>query len=294
MNKQHEYNPDLPKWLNYMVAINNTKDIDPTYEVFKGLIPLVGESTVKKMLVSMLMFYDTGVACQLTETPDDQYWAKVDEIYPTAKRGKARRHFRGENGRKSIESIKKFWTPEQFWDAMYADNYTKIRKNFDPVSGFGDYFIWKYADFCDRVFDTPVDMSSAVQYLPKEPRRGAKIIAEEMGLSNPDDFDATIKYCLDECEKIGLKASPSFDRPISVLEIETCYCGYKHLVEGDDWAGSDLDKVHDSLNGIPGRLADAMRKLAPARVPKNYFQVPGKKTDKVTQKVESAFDLFTF
>jgi hypothetical protein len=280
------YNDNHPQWLNFTKAIVQTGDIDPTYYAFNGIRNDIGEKDVKKMLVSMLMFYDIGVACQLTETPDNKYWDKVVDIYPGCRRGSERRHFRGDNGRKSIESIKPYGSPDQFWDAMYAKDYISIRNKFKNISGFGDYFIWKYADYCDRVFGMPVDMSGAIKFLPGEPREGSKIIAEEMGLSDISNFEATIKYCLDECGKIDLIAPPIFERPVGLLEIETCYCMYKHTVNGNDYVGHDILDKHNVLENVDSDLAKGMIKYLPAKLSRNYFPDISNKSKSV--------DLFNF
>lgn len=284
MRDQFNYDSNLPHWLNFMVAINNTGDIDPTYYAFRGIRNDLSDKDVKKMLVSQLMFYDIGISCMLTETPDDKYWDTVDEIYPTCRRGKERRHFRGENGRKSIASIKPFGSPDKFWDAMYADNYIDIRNNFKNISGFGDYFIWKYADYCDRVFDMPVDMKGAIKFLPKEPRLGSVIIANEIGLDDPDNFEAVMKHCIEECNKIGLLAPPAFNRPVDILEMETCYCGYKHVMAGTDYVGSDIIDNIKALKLIDSPIAEKMIKYLPKPLARDYF--PTKK--------EESIDLFNF
>jgi Alpha-glutamyl/putrescinyl thymine pyrophosphorylase clade 2 len=264
----------------------DTGDIDPTYYAFRGIRQDLGEKDVKKMLVSMLMFYDIGVSCQLTEVPDDAYWCKVEKIYPDCRRGSERRHFRGENGKKSIASIKPFGSPDKFWDAMYAKDYLTIRENFANISGFGDYFIWKYADYCDRVFDMPVDMSGAIKFLPGEPRDGSKIIANEMGLKDENNFEATIDYCLSEARGIGLKAPPAFERPIGLLEIETAYCMYKHAVTGNDYVGNDILNKHLVLSKVDSKLAKTLIKYLPPILHRYYFPQ--------TKKMEPVADLFSF
>lgn len=284
MKDTFDYKDSQPHWLNFMEAIVNTGDIDPTYYAFRGIRNDLSDKDVKKMLVSMLMFYDIGVSCQLTEVPDDQYWSKVEEIYPTCRRGSERRHFRGENGRKAIESIKPYGSPDKFWDAMYADNYIDIRNNFKNISGFGDYFIWKYADYCDRVFDMPVNMDGAIKFLPKEPREGSRIVAEEMEMQPVDDFESTIKYCLDECAKINLLAPPAFNRPVGLLEIETCYCMYKHTMRGNDYVGHDIMDKINVLKSVDSNIAAKMLPYLPKALRRDYF--PDKSEDKV--------DLFNF
>lgn len=281
-----DYDSTQPRWLNFVKAIVDTGDIDPTYYAFRGIRKDLGEKDVKKMLVSMLMFYDIGVACQLTEVPDNKYWDAVESIYPDCRRGSERRHFRGENGRKSIASIKPFGSPDKFWDAMYGKDYITIRDNFKNISGFGDYFIWKYADYCDRVFDMPVNMEGAIKFLPGEPREGSKIIAREMSLKDENNFEATIAYCLSETNKIGLMAPPAFERPVGLLEIETAYCMYKHAVTGNDFVGNDILNKHHVLKNVDSSLAKTLIKYLPPILSKDFFPQ--------TKINESTVDLFSF
>lgn len=291
-----EYDHNQPQWLNYVKALSVTGEIDPTYYAFKGVRKELGDDMVKKLLTGMMMFYDMGVACLLAETPDAKYWEKVDEIYPTCKRGAGRRHYRGENGKKSIADIKRHGTPVDFWNAMSDSTYMGIKRKFDDVSGFGDYFIWKFADFSDRVFEANIDMLGAEKFLPKEPRNGARIIAKEMNLPDPENFEATIKYCLEETTKAGIMASPGFERPLGLLEIETCYCGYKHQTEGDDWVGKDILNHHTSLASIEGDIAKVLAKHLPAKLPRDYFpdlNGKGRQTETV-KPTKTTVDLFSW
>lgn len=282
MTEKFKYNDDNPRWLNFMQAIVETGDIDPTYYAFRGIRSDIGDDRTKRMLVGMLMFYDIGVASQLSEIADvEEFWKTVHAIYPTCRRGSERRHFRGNNGLKSIASIQKYESPVAFWDAMYDASYLGIKENFKNVSGFGDYFIWKYADYCDRVFDDNVNMTGAIKYLPKEPREGSIIVAREMGLAKEDDFEATIEYCLDACRNIGLMAPPAFNRKVGLLEIETCFCMYKHAVTGNDYVGHDIIDKHNTLALIGSPLSKQMATHLPKILVDDYFPIDKSKSTKV-------------
>ena len=260
------YNPNEPNWVNLMVAYNLTGDIDPTYFALHKLAQTEPQLT-KRLLVVYSLFYHMGFACRAAESPNTFQF--VVENYATAPRGKSRRHFRGNAGQATLKYLSS--KPlEQWFDEWYDPEYHNLVTKFKPVPAFGDYFIWKYADFYDRVFNMPVPLNdSHLVHLPKEPIKGAKLIAELEGINY--NLKHVFGMIQTAANRNLLNAVPDYQRRFGIAEIETFLCGVRHSYTGTDYVGKDIDTARNALDG-QGDLAQQLQSYLPPAVPKGWYR----------------------
>lgn len=260
------YNPNEPNWVNLMVAYNQTGDIDPTYFALNKLAKKDPDLT-KRLLVVYSLFYHLGFACRAAES-QNAYQYIIDN-YATAPRGKSRRHFRGKAGQAALDYL--INRPLESWfDSMYDPEYHNIIAKFKVVPSFGEYFVWKYADFYDRVFNMPVPLDcSHLKYLPKEPIKGAKLIAELEGIEF--NLERVFGVIQTAANRNLLLAVPDYQRPFGIAEIETFLCGVRHSYTGTDYVGKDIDTARCALEGY-GDLAQELQSYLPSIVPNGWYR----------------------
>lgn len=270
-----EYNPDQPFWLNHAKATIITDDLDPVYVGVQRSMSQLGEAKTHRFLTAMVLYYHIGLACQITDSSDDlNFWEVMEANYEGTKRGTERRYFRGEQGTRSLNYLKKtFKTPTDFITGLYRPKYSQLMTAFEPVPAFGPYFVWKIQDFYDRILSMPIEPDTCVLHLPGEPLKGMELVRKEMGL---DGY--TVKQMFDYMEAAlhlegVVTAPPLHDRPVDIREIETCMCMLKHYYNGSDYVGKDLVDKYESLEGY-GETADLIRSHIPKPVSREFFSPP--------------------
>lgn len=274
-------------WLELFKALVETEELDPVYTILYRARKDVGDDAIKRFLVGQMCYYNVGLSAELSDVGSDRFWEHVQALYPTCKRGSERRHFRGENGRKSIASMMQYGSPEAFFDKMYAPTYAGIRKNFDKVSGFGPYFQWKALDFFERIMGMPVDASDAWQHLPKEPFKGLALVAKEEGLEGLS-VERQLATLVESAQGAGLQCPPDFKRLVGIQELETLLCAYIHYHNGTYRPGEDIDRCYDLLSGVEG-----LGRVLIQHVPEKVTQVYPKYGQKVVEETSgSLFDMF--
>jgi hypothetical protein len=191
----------------------------------------------------MLMFYHLGEAVKAAAVGEKHFYEHVQDNYDTCKRGTERRHFRGAAGRASIASIIQAFpaSPAAAVRSLHAPLYPTLRANYaNRLAGFGDYFIWKAADFTDRIFDLPIDYSQALKFMPNEPIKCAKTVWPDQPVQQ------TLDMVVEEIKQYP--APPGRDRPCGVSEAETVLCMLKgYFITKTHVIGDDINDKHDDL-----------------------------------------------
>jgi hypothetical protein len=233
-------------------------DLDPTYSMLVKARDLYGDEWAARFCLHMLMFYHVGEASFAAQLDGREFWEYVEDSYPTCKRGTERRHFRGEAGRASIASLKsKFLTtPGNALRAFHRPTYPEFHRAVqNGATGFGDYFIWKWADYLHCVFEQPIDLSEAYKYMPSEPAKCAKAFWPEL----------TLKQSLDRVvDEIKQYSDPfTNSRPCGVSEAETILCMMKgFFITKSHRLGDDLLDKHKALVGTTlGELLPPVQNL---------------------------------
>lgn len=175
-------------WRRFTELTIKTNDLDPMYPVFRGLSKDRNPRWMSRFIMYFLMFYDAGGAYEAAEARD--FWAHVKKVFPTAKRGTERRHFRGVNGLRAIAKME-HTDPQEILQEWYDSEYRYMEGNIrEGWAGcqMGPYFIWKLFDIFNMI-GLPVSLSraEALKFMPEEPRKAAEMFFP--GLSFPDALE---------------------------------------------------------------------------------------------------------
>jgi hypothetical protein len=234
-------------WTNFAVNLVKTGEIDPPYEViYKGGLSY-GDEWAERFALHYFLFYDLGGAarCANDTTP---FWSYVTNGYHLFKRGKSRRHFRGENGARAIRLLLEYPTAGDVFAALYqptyAGMYHHIQDNFDGCQ-IGDYFRWKLMDIFDRCLGRHVSLSmpEALKFLPETPRKGAKQFFPN------DSLTTALMSVVRTISHLPAPGNPN--RPCDLPEAETILCAMYGARKGTYRFGMDLDHRREELKDFP-------------------------------------------
>lgn len=227
------------KWLEHAQKLIKTEELDPVYVLMsRAQIPMEMKG---RFFTALWMFYDETTALELSVFEGPDFWRQALKKYETARRATERRHFRGTGGLRCLESMQKFVgseRPENFTHNLFAPTYMGVKQKVEKyLWGFGDYFVWKIADVQDRVFGFACDFDEAYSYLPKLAKKGFLLIEqqaeEEVGASF-GSLEEVARDCVKYAQQSGLMAPPSYDRLVTIQEIETVACSWRKINSGSD------------------------------------------------------------
>ena len=234
-------------WQTFARETIRINDLDPTYEMLRNARKDCGDEWVERFCLHMLMFYHVGEAELAANLVGKDFWDYVEDTYETCKRGTERRHFRGKAGREAIASLKPAFLTDPgsairaFYRPTYPELYRAIREG---ATGFGDYFIWKWADYLQCVFDMPIDLTEAYKYMPSEPAKCAKAFWPDLTLNQAlNTVVREIKQYPDPFSK---------SRPCGVSEAETILCMMKgYFITKSHTIGDDILEKYEQLADSP-------------------------------------------
>lgn len=239
-------------WKAFARKLFELEDSDPIYmSLGRADIPVYQK---KRFMAAWVTFYNPGVAAKASELSSDKYWPYIYKIFPTAKRGSERRHFRGAQGHDALDSWQKmFPLPSKMVDYMEGKNYFEVKKNAETVLRIGPYFVFKFADVQERVFRKPCYFPpEAAAHSPDVPQQGAKLIFPDKTVLQA--YNTIADYMNDE----GMKSPPWYDRPMNMQEAETVCCVMKQYLHGK-WAPyTRTAKAVKSLLATPSDTAEGM------------------------------------
>lgn len=168
----------INSWQRFAHVTVESNDLDPMYQMMRGMRSVKGDDWTARYCMHFLMFYHAGEAVRAAE--EQWTWGQYEYEFDSLKRGTERRHFRGAQGRNALKRLQEASrSPQEAFAYMVAPNYTALRALFSRgrFAGccFGDYFAWKVLDLQTRVFDGRISLSveEACQYLPSEPIQAA-------------------------------------------------------------------------------------------------------------------------
>jgi hypothetical protein len=249
-----------------------TGDIDPTYWAIHRARSVFGHGWATRFAVAMLCYYHTGTAAQAADYEGDDFWSFINDQYKTAPRAAERRHWRGQQGINSLNSMYQFSpNPDEFFQKIadksegYYWGVKKVCENH--LKGFGAYFVLKICDYMDRCLDLPINQKYAGLdvNLPTLPAQAASLLCP--GEPIPRAF---LIACA-RVQELGLLAPPLFDRPVGPAEVETILCDWKRAKYGNHVVGDDVADKRESLVGY-GPHAERMIELFPPAFPLNTFR----------------------
>lgn len=240
-----------------------TKDLDPVYVLlYEARLGWLQPNLLERWLLAYWCFYHVGTASWITEgitEGDVGYWVRLEQAaaskdYP---RSSERRHFRGENARKSVE-----WLKARGLQALFLPLSQPREGRPLPVSqvvsyvqtwvGFGPWIAFKVADMLERLGITKVEFDlETVMY--DSPAKAADLMYETY-------FNSAGKGFVDLPKNVGKwaverilselgkeKAPPRYERPINVQEVETILCKWGSYRKGHYKLGEDIEHCKRGL-----------------------------------------------
>lgn len=228
-----------------------SEDLDPIYVMlWRAKLP---RSQLRKWLIAYWCFYHAGTASVLSETPCKDFFRTMRGMVPgtTWPRGTERRHFRGENGIKSVAFLHKHYgTPTNLFHYLIVGEPLSLSESMERVErwrGFGPWISFKVADMLERldlcrIEFRPEDVFSMFE----SPRKGAKDVAGRLG--GPEGDRAFLWAYEALTEELGeLRAPPRYERRINIQEVETILCKYHSYLGGHYPPGKDLREIREGL-----------------------------------------------
>lgn len=222
-------------------------EIDTPYVFAANVLPVKGQDWTERMLLYYFLFYDLegAVNCANARAP---FWEYVEGQYAVAKRGKARRHFRGQAGAEACNQLGKIGAPKEVWNALYCPSYDKlathIKANFQGCQ-IGDYFTWKLMDIFDRCLGMPVSLSldETIKWMPDTPRKGVRQMWKADAIS---DVLNRVVGAISDIDAPGLPT-----RKCNFAEAETILCAMYGYNKGTYKVGDDIRSRHEQLAPWP-------------------------------------------
>ena len=233
----------------------------------------LSESELRRWLISYWCFYHVGTASWAVDG-GGAYWDRMREaagskVYP---RSAERRHFRGENARKSVEYLYSRGSYGLWLDVLQAgptaaDVVTAVQQ----WQGFGPWIAFKVADMVERLGIRPVrfDLATAMYDAPRE---GAELLYNSEGKPGSKYTEVpewAVGRILDELRfdtptvrgdpkttgtfsfSGATMAPPRYERQINVQEAETILCKWKSYMNGRYHVGEDVAAVRKGLLRFP-------------------------------------------
>lgn len=241
-------------WRSFANKLFELEDADPGYMMLARAKLTYAQKL--RYVLAWCTFYNIGVAATACGYEGWQFYAYLRSVYPTAKRGSERRHFRGQAGLKAIKQWQeKYPKPEAMIEACFGATYLDVRKNMKCMAQMGDYFYWKMADIQDTVFHEPVDFTGCEKYMPNVPKQGADMIAEleSTCFVLPLTMCTVTKHVSTLCHPFKPR------RPLALQEAETVCCVFKQHVAGKYKFGFRSAKAWNSLLQAPDAGAAGLR-----------------------------------
>ena len=244
-----------------------TGDLDPVYTMLYRAN--LSTELLHRFLLGYWCFYHVGVAAQLVECKAEQFFERAIALVQNGKgtpRGVERRHFRGEDG---LKSLNYFYTtyrdPNQALSDLIQNcagkNVSDVLEFVKRWPEFGPWIGFKIADMLERVAGVPITFRSETLTLYKAPTDGAKVWCANEGLDFEQLGIPGVVALLEEKFE-GYKAPPRYDRPVDVQECETILCKWHSHLNGHYPVGKDSREIHHHLNGW-GSLAESLQKYVP-------------------------------
>jgi hypothetical protein len=244
-----------------------TNDLDPVYVIlWEAALP---EDTLKRWLLAYWCYYHMGTASWIAYQKD--FWGAMETAtHSQFPRGRERRHYRGENARKSVlylreQGVSGLWLP------LLEPREYSLREVSEVVRkwvGFGPWIAFKVADMTERLGLIRVKFDVASAMYEGSPTEGALRLweAHNPGLDPRREPGGTSAWAVGQVlgELGELKAPPRYERPINVQEVETTLCKWSSYMKGHYRIGEDIDACHNGLlrffkSGVSQRLLRAYR-----------------------------------
>lgn len=251
-------------WQEFAVQLVESKDLDPVYVMLSRAE--LDQNKLKRWLLAYWLFYHAGVASWIADHDPHMFFEACANVYKDAPRGFERRHFRGENGEKSIKWLIEFADyAEHIVDWIVDEgpqDFIEVSERVQQMYLFGPWIAWKVADMLERLLRVQIDFSNADLAIYEEPRKGAALILLGDAEVPMNSTDMRIAVTAVSNVLKQFHAPPHFDRPINIQEVETVFCKYKAHFNGHYPLYNDSRELRHALLDW-GELAESMIPFVP-------------------------------
>ncbi len=232
-------------------------DLDPLYIAIHEA--QLEPETLHRFLLAFWCFYNAGTASWITGLPskyEDAYWTRMEtaagsKLYP---RCHERRHFRGENARKSVAFLKEKGIKELFYplvnreEKKLSTDVADVMQYVKTWYGFGPWIAFKVADMVERLGLSKVEFDKGSMFLFDSPQEGAELL---WSIEHPGEEETkgigtwAVNRILEELGDYD--APPRYERKINAQECETVLCKWKSSMGGHYELGEDVVGLREGL-----------------------------------------------
>lgn len=223
-------------------------DLDPVYTLVWNA--RLEPSKLREWLLAYWSFYHVGTASWIVDQPS--YWKAMETAAGSKDwpRSSERRHFRGENARKSVAYLKSRGVADLFRPLEQSRTADECIRRVREWVGFGPWIAFKVADMVERLDIAPVRFDLAQLRLFDSPAKGAELAWERYGAGEkPKDVtpwavDSILSHLgrrlTSAGRESGYLAPPRFERALNAQEAETILCKWKSYLGGHYHVGEDV------------------------------------------------------
>lgn len=222
-----------------------TNDHDPLYV---GLTRWgVRGARLRRFMVAYWCCYSVGASWHISQHSGSRFWDTLEtaaaNMEPSPLGGRwprahERRHWRGQKCVESVWALRsRFRHPEEAVISLEAARSLGEVNRLMDWPQFGPWIAFKAADMLERVLGAAVTFPEEVITLYKDPREGAEMAREALGLATTQDV---VTEMLDAYSGV---IAPGFSqdsaRLCNIQEVETVLCKWKSARKGNYWIGLD-------------------------------------------------------
>lgn len=216
-----------------------TGDLDPVYFV----TALVPEAKLPQWLIAYWVFYDVGTAFNVIGRPESFKHSLLLSDTHHDRRGSERRHMRGSNFRKAVDSLDAYGCDKLFSDLCKCRSLHDVKVITKGLSGFGPWITFKMADMLERCVSIPIEFDLDALDFYASPREAAQMYAPTM---------TVLEVVCELIERFkGFVAPPKSDRAVGIQEVETILCKWGSHAHGYYSVGKDTKEVYHALERYP-------------------------------------------
>ena len=226
----------------------DSMDLDPVYVLlWDAELP---PTRLRRWLIAYWAFYDMGTASWIADpSTGKNYWKKFMEAASTKEhpRGTERRHFRGQNGIKSVQYLQAQGVDQLLDPLSQETTCAGVMRKVKEWVGFGPWIAFKVADMLERLDIAPIEFTIKDVYLFDSPYQAAIRLREMLreDVSDDDLPSWAVSYVL---EGLGrMDAPPQQERVINAQEAETVLCKWGSYKTGKYKLGEDIKHCQKAL-----------------------------------------------
>lgn len=261
-----------------------TGDLDPIYIALNKC--KFDEPTRNRWLTAYCAFYSAGFACWASERKGQDFWnglmeAAINEIPAPCggrwPRSSERRHFRGEQAKKTIADWEQAYgnKPEVMMSyiAEGAPAFREVLARAQTHRSVGTWMGFKLVDLVDACMNIEIDQTDTSLFFYDTPKKSLlRLWREKMGYAEevqPKDEQQVIlamtNYLKDALKEHTIPHRPN--KPLDMFCLETIFCKHQSHLNGHYPLYNDIDEITHGLQAWI--LVSEHAKLFNAAMPKH-------------------------